>query len=387
MEINIGGNKKAAQSFGFEDIALVPAVKSIDPDDIDLSWQIGEIKFELPVIASAMDAVVDVDSAIILSKLGCLPVLNLEGLSTRYTNYKEIINKIIAVSGKNIIPFIQKVYQEPIKERLIEKRIRQIKEKGVVLAVSSTPAKSEKMAEIAVKSGADIFVIQSTVTTADYISSKKGNILSIKKFCQNLPLPVIVGNCVDYEGALSLMETGAVGVLVGVGPGAACTTRQVLGIGVPQVTAIAQAAAAREDYYKKTKKYVLVIADGGMRVGGDVAKAIASGADVVMLGSPLAQAKESPGKGYHWGMATFHPGLPRGTRIKVGIKGSLKEILLGPAKSDDGTMNLLGALRIAMGICGARNLKEMQDAKIVIASSFQTEGKTVQRAQRVGMGK
>lgn len=386
MNIKLTPYKTIRWAYGFDDISLVPSACVVDPEQIDISLNLGNIKLSIPVIASAMDGVVDKNIAVKLGNLGGIAVLNLEGVQTRYKNPKEVLNKIAGCKTEEVITLIQKIYQEPIKLNLIEERILQIKKENVAVAVSATPANAEKFAEIAVKSGTDIFVVQSTVTTADY-KTNKGNPLSFKEFCKKIKLPVIVGNCVSYEGAYKLMETGVIAVLVGVGPGAACTTRRVVGIGVPQVTAIADVASARNDYLKKSKKYVAVIADGGMRVGGDLAKAIASGADGVMLGSPLASAKEAPGQGHHWGMATSHSGLPRGTRIKVGILGSLEEILLGPAKKDDGTMNLIGALKSSMGLCGAENIKQMQKSEMVMAPSISTEGKVFQRQQAVGMGK
>jgi len=386
MNIKLTPYKTIRSAYGFDDISLVPAACVVDPEQIDISLKLGNIKLSIPVMAAAMDGVVDKNMAVALGKLGGIAVLNLEGVQTRYENPREVLKKIASCPTEEVITLIQKIYQEPIKLNLIEKRILQIKKENVVVAVSATPAKAEKFAEIAIKAGTDIFVVQSTVTTADY-KTKKGKPLSFKEFCKKIKVPVIVGNCVSYTGAYKLMETGVVAVLVGVGPGAACTTRRVVGIGVPQVTAIADVSAARNDYFKKSKRYVAVIADGGMRVGGDLAKAIASGADGVMLGSPLASAKESPGEGYHWGMATSHYGLPRGTKIKVGILGNLEEILLGPAKKDDGTMNLIGALKSSMGLCGAENIKQMQKSEMVLAPSISTEGKIFQRQQAVGMGK
>ena len=377
MEIEIGRNRKAYWTFGFDEISLIPSEETIDPDEVDVSFQIGDFRFSIPVLASAMDGAVDVRICAILGKLGGLAVLNLEGVQTRYEKPEEAIERIITAPKEKVIEVIRDVYREPIKEHLIEKRIREIKESGVVAAASSTPANAEKFFPICLSAGLDIFVLQSTLTTVRHRSSKGS--LDIPSFCERSPIPVIIGNCVTYEGALELMEAGASAVLVGVGPGAACTTRQVLGIGVPQITAIADAAAARDDFFKRTGKYVPVIADGGMRRGGDIAKAIASGADAVMIGSPIASAEEAPGRGYHWGMASFHPLLPRGTRIYVGILGTLKEILFGEAKKDDGTMNLVGALRLSMSSCGAANIKEMQKVRIAYAPAISTEGKSLQR--------
>lgn len=377
MEIEIGRNRKAYWTFGLDEISLIPSEETVDVDEVDVRFQLGDYTFPLPVLASAMDGAVDVRICSILGKLGGLAVLNLEGVQTRYENPEEAIEKIITAPKEKVIDVIKEVYREPIKEELIEKRIKQIKAEGVIAAASVTPANAERFFPICLKAGLDIFVLQSTLTTVRHKSSKYK--LDIPSFCEKSPIPIIIGNCVTYEGAIELMEAGASAVLVGVGPGAACTTRQVLGIGVPQVTAIADAAAARDDYYRRTGRYVPVIADGGMRRGSDIAKAIACGADAVMIGSPIASAEEAPGKGYHWGMASFHPLLPRGTRIYVGILGTLKEILLGEAKRDDGTMNLIGALKLSMSSCGAQNIKEMQKVRIAYAPAIPTEGKALQR--------
>ncbi|MEM0011363.1 MAG: GuaB3 family IMP dehydrogenase-related protein [Candidatus Bathyarchaeia archaeon] len=377
MEIEIGKNRKAVWTFGFDEISLIPSEETIDVDDVDVSFQLANFRFEIPVLASAMDGAVDVRICGVLGRLGGLAVLNLEGVQTRYDRPEEAIERIITAPKEQVIEVIKEVYREPIKEELIEKRIKEIKSEGVIAAASSTPINAERFFPLCLSAGLDIFVLQSTLTTVRHRSSKWT--LDISSFCAKSPIPVIVGNCVTYEGALELMEAGASAVLVGVGPGAACTTRQVLGIGVPQVTAIVDASAARDDYYQRTGRYVPVIADGGMRRGGDIAKAIACGADAVMIGSPIASAEEAPGKGYHWGMASFHPLLPRGTRIYVGILGTLKEILLGEAKRDDGTMNLIGALKLSMSSCGAQNIKEMQKVRIAYAPAIPTEGKALQR--------
>jgi IMP dehydrogenase len=333
-----------------------------------------------------MDGVVDVRFAIAFGQLGGLAVLNLDGIQTRYEHPEEVIEKIVRAKDDKATELIQKAYRQPVKEHLIAKRIRQIKEGKVPIAVSCIPQKADLYGPIAEEAGADVFVVQSTVSTVRHISSEYAS-LDIARFCKKMKIPVLVGNCVTYPVALELMECGPAGILVGIGPGAACTTRGVLGLGVPQVTATVDCAAARDFYYKKTGRYVPIITDGGMRTGGDVCKAFACGADAVMIGSPFARAKEAPGKGYHWGMATPHANLPRGTRIYVGVSGSLEEILFGPARTDDGTQNLMGALVTAMGAVGARNLKEFQLTEIIIAPSIQTEGKLLQRVQRVGMGK
>jgi IMP dehydrogenase len=383
LEVDVGGKKKARQSYGFDEVAVVPAAVSIDVADVDTSWYVGDDCFRLPILAAAMDGVVDPHLAVLMGQLGGLGVLNLEGLQTRYQDADAAIREIVEADQGSVVPLVQKLYQEPIKPELIERRIRQIKDSGQLAAVSATPGKAKKLIGSILGAGADIVVIQSTVTTAEFISSRNESV-SIADFCKSSPVPVMVGNCVTYEGAISLMEAGGDAVLIGVGPGAACTTRKVCGIGVPQITATADGAAARDDFEARTGKYVPIIADGGMRTGGDIVKAIVAGADAVMIGSPIAATREAPGKGCHWGMATSHPGLPRGTRVQVGIKCALEELLYGPATTDDGTMNLVGALKLAMSYCGARTIKDMHKAELVVAPSLPTEGKMAQRAQGVG---
>ena len=372
--------KKLRQTYGFDDVALVPGDITINPDQTDISFSIDKLTFSIPIVASAMDGVVDSSFAVALGKLGGLAVLNLEGVQTRYSEPDSVLEKIANAQPQEVTALLQKIYTEPIKENLAGERIRAIKKAGVSCAVSLTPANTKRMSPIVVEAGADILVVQSTVTTARHVSkSYRGLIFS--ELVKQLPIPVVVGNCVSYSACRKLMETGIHGVLVGVGPGAACTTREVLGVGVPQVTATMDCAAAREDYFKASGRYVPIITDGGMRNGGDICKAFACGADAVMLGSIFAQTKEAPGRGNHWGMATPHEALPRGTRVRVGIKSTLEKILLGPTSVTDGTENLVGALRTAMGVCGARNIKEMHQTEVVIAPSIKTEGKFFQMMQ------
>lgn len=383
MEVIVGGKKKARRSYGFDEVAVVPAAVSIDVADIDTSWYLGDKCFSIPILASAMDGVADPRLAVEMGRLGGLAVVNLEGVQTRFEDPDAAIKKVIEAPAESAIPTIQDLYQEPINPEFIERTIKKIKAGGQFAAVSAIPAVAQKFADVIFGAGADIMVIQSTVTASKFISSRDEGV-SIADFCKDSPIPVIIGNSVSYETTLSLMEAGADAVLSGVGPGAACTTRKVCGVGVPQITATADAAAARDDFQARTGKYVPVIADGGMRTGGDIIKAIVAGADAVMIGSPIAASAEAPGKGYHWGMATSSPGLPRGTRVQVGIKAPLEQILFGPARTDDGTMNFIGALKLAMSYCGAKTIKEMQQAELIVAPSLPTEGKTAQRAQGVG---
>jgi IMP dehydrogenase len=382
----IGKNRKARRCYGFDDIALVPGNVTINPAEVDCSWRLAKKKYPVPIIASAMDGVVDVDFAVQMSRSGGIAVLNLEGVQTRYENATAVLKKIAKSSNQEVTRLLQKIYKEPIKEKLIARRIKEIKKRKGIACVSSIPQKAEKYGPIAQSAGCDVFIVQSTVTTTTHISTQY-RILDFHRLCSGMRIPVILGNCVTYKTTLDLMDTGASGILVGIGPGAACTTRGVLGLGVPQVTAICDAAAARDAYLKQSSRYVPVIADGGMSTGGDICKAFACGADAVMIGSAFAKTKEAPGGGYHWGMATPHANLPRGTRIKVGITGSLEEILYGPARLDDGTQNLMGALQTCMGNVGSRNIKELQKTEIIIAPAIKTEGKVYQQAQRLGMGK
>ncbi|WP_309736025.1 GuaB3 family IMP dehydrogenase-related protein [Chamaesiphon sp. OTE_75_metabat_556] len=387
MDIQIGKGKTARRAYGFDEIALVPSGKTLDPSLADTSWQIGGVKREIPIIASAMDGVVDVRMAIELSKLGALGVLNLEGIQTRYEDPNPILDRIAAVGNDGFVTLMQELYAEPIKPELIERRIAEIKAGGGIAAVSATPAGAARFGAAVAKAGADLFFIQATVVSTEFLAPEGIEPLNLAKFCQEMPMPVILGNCVTYDITLELMQAGAAAVLVGIGPGAACTSRGVLGVGVPQATAVADCAAARDEFFKQTGKYIPVIADGGLVTGGDICKCIACGADGVMIGSPFARAAEAPGRGFHWGMATPSPVLPRGTRIRVGTTGSLHQILRGPAKLDDGTHNLLGALQTSMGTLGAKTIKEMQKVEVVIAPSLLTEGKVYQKAQQLGMGK
>ncbi len=382
----IGINRRARRCYGFDEIALVPGDKTINPKEVITDFEIGGKKFSVPILAAAMDGVCDVKFAIEMSKLGGIAVLNLDGIQTRYENPDIVLEKIASANLQEATELMQSIYTTPVKEKLIAKRIGDIKKNSATAAVSCIPAYAEKFAKIAVANGADIFVVQSTVTTTKHIS-KEYKSLDLSKFCKSTKIPVVLGNCVTYETTLELMQAGASALLIGIGPGAACTTRGVLGIGVPQVTATVDAAAARDYFYKRSGKYVSIITDGGMNRGGDICKAFACGADAVMIGSSFARAKEAPGRGYHWGMATSHVNLPRGTRIYVGTTGVLKEILFGPAKVDDGSQNLIGALKTSMGSLGAADIKAMHDVEIIIAPSIQTEGKIFQAGQRVGMGK
>jgi IMP dehydrogenase len=387
VEIQLGRGKTARRAYGIDEIALAPGNRTLDPSLADTKWRIGNIEREIPIIASAMDGVVDVRMAVRLSQLGALGVLNLEGIHTRYADPEPILDQITSVGKDEFVALMQELYAEPIKPELIEQRIQEIKQQGGIAAVSATPAGASKYGEAVAKAGADLFFVQATVVSTAHLSPESLVPLDLAEFCRSMPIPVVLGNCVTYEVTLNLLKAGAAGVLVGIGPGAACTSRGVLGVGVPQATAIADCAAARDDYYKETGNYIPIIADGGLITGGDICKCIACGADGVMIGSPFARAAEAPGRGYHWGMATPSPVLPRGTRIRVATTGSLEQILIGPAGLDDGTHNLLGALKTSMGTLGAKNIKEMQQVEVVIAPSLLTEGKVYQKAQQLGMGK
>ncbi len=386
MGMWVGIGRKARRSYGFDEVSLVPGNLTVNPNDVDTACEIGGIKFQVPIMASSMDGVVDVNFAIAMGKLGGIAVLHLEGVSTRYENPEEAVERIINCDINESTKVIQDVYSRPIKKELIEKRVKEIKKAKVPAIVSCNPQVADKFGPIARDAGCDIFIVQSTVISVEHQSSRYKP-LDLYKFCKEMKIPVLYGNCVNYKVAIALMETGCQGVFVGIGPGTACTSRGVLGIGVPQITATCDCAAARDSYYKKTGRYVPIFTDGGMATGGDICKAFAAGADAVMLGNAFARSEEAPGKGYHWGMAMPHPLLPRGTRIKVGTTGTLEQILYGPATQDDGTQNLMGALATSMGNLGAHDIREMQLVDMIIAPSIQTEGKVYQSAQRVGMRK
>ncbi|NEQ51118.1 MAG: GuaB3 family IMP dehydrogenase-related protein [Leptolyngbya sp. SIO3F4] len=387
MNIQLGRGKTARRAYGIDEIALVPGPKTLDPELADTRWTIGNVEREIPIIASAMDGVVDVRMAVELSQLGALGVLNLEGIQTRYEDPNPVLDRIASVGKAEFVPLMQEVYAQPVQPKLIQQRISDVKRQGGLAAVSLTPMGAAKYGQVVADAQADLVFVQATVVSTNHLSPESIVPLDLANFCTEMPMPVILGNCVTYEVTLELMRAGAAGVLVGIGPGAACTSRGVLGVGVPQATAVADCAAAREDYQRETGRYVPVIADGGLVTGGDICKSIASGADGVMIGSPFARAAEAPGRGFHWGMATPSPVLPRGTRINVGTTGTLKQILRGPAQLDDGTHNLLGALKTSMGTLGAKDLKDMQQVDVVIAPSLLTEGKVYQKAQQLGMGK
>lgn len=374
--------KEMERAYGFDDVALVPGDVTVNPDQTDISFSIGSHQFQFPILASAMDAVVSPSSAIAYGKLGGLAVLNLEGVQTRYEDADSVLQTLAQTPQAEVTALLQKVYAAPIKDELVAARVQAIVQGGVPCAVSMTPANTKRLAPIALEAGMDILVVQSTVTTATHLSkSAKGLVLS--ELCQQVKIPVVVGNCCSYNATLEIMKTGVASVLVGVGPGAACTSREVLGIGVPQVSATSECAAAREAYLKESGRYVSIITDGGFRVGSDVCKAFAAGADAVMMGSPLAQAISAPGHGFHWGMSHPHPALPRGTRVKVGSVATLEQILFGPTSVTNGTQNFVGALRTSMGMCGARDIREMQRTRMIIAPSIKTEGKYLQMVQGV----
>lgn len=385
MELEVGRGKRARRAYGFDEVALVPGTVTINPEEIDIGFELDGLHLEIPIVAAAMDGVVDPRFAGEMGRLGGLAVLNLDGIQTRYEDPSEVLQAIAEAPQDEVNRLLQKIYSAPVQDGLIAQRIEEIKKQGVPCAVSSIPNHAERRGPLVQEAGADVFVVQGTVLTARHIS-KAYKQLSFRELTQSLDIPVVVGNCVDYATALELMDTGIKGLLVGVGPGAACTTRAVLGVGVPQVTATSDCAAARDDHFRRSGERVAIITDGGMRIGGDICKAFAAGADAVMIGSIFAATVEAAGRGNHWGMATPDPNLPRGTRIRTQIRGTLREVLFGPAHVDDGSMNLVGALKSAMGVCGARTIREFQETEMVIAPSITTEGKLQQREQRVGMG-
>ena len=387
MNIQLGLNKHVRRAYGIDEIALVPGERTLDYELTNPSWVIGDFEREVPIIASAMDSVVDVNTAVALSSMGALGVLNMEGIQTRYENPKNVLDQISSVGKSEFVPLMQKIYSEPIKKDLIKKRVNEIKEKGGIAALSGTPQAAIKFKDSLIESGLDLFFLQGTVVSTQHAGTNGQESLDIEDLCKGLDVPIIAGNCVTYKVAKRLMQAGVAGLMVGIGPGAACTSRGVLGIGVPQATAISDCSSARDDYFNESGKYIPIIGDGGIVTGGDICKCIACGADAVMIGSPIAKATTAPGNGFHWGMATPSQVLPRGTRIEVGTTGSLKRILKGPALLDDGTHNLLGAIRTSMSTLGAKNIKEMQNVEIVIAPALLTEGKVYQKAQQLGMGK
>ena len=368
------------RAYGFEEVALVPGAVTADPAEVELATTIAGQRLEIPFIAAAMDAVADPDFAVRMSRHGGLAFINLEGLYTRYEDASPIIERVAtATSGAEAASLLAEAYAAPVRAELIRSLIARVKAQGGIAAVSTTPASAWEHAEVAAEAGADLLLIQSQVSSARHISTS-GRVLSLADLTGALQMPVLVGNTVSGEAAYQLMQQGAAAVLVGVGPGAACTTREVLGIGVPQVSATLEVAAARDRFARDTGRYVPVITDGGMKTGGDIAKAIASGADAVMLGSPFAAALEAPGRGFNWGMAAPSPTLPRGTRIKIGERLPLEQILFGPAHTTHGTQNLVGALRQSMAALGARTIAEMHAVEMVIAPSIVTEGKSWQLA-------
>lgn len=382
----LGRDRWVRRAYGYDGVALVPSAATVDPEDVDTSWEVGEYRLQIPVLSAAMDSVTDVRTAILMGELGGAGVLNLEGLQTRYEDPAEPLDRIASAQQEDCVRLLQELYQPPVREELVARRIQEIKRAGALAFGATTPASASWLGPLAQEAGLDVLVLQSTVITERHQSSR-GRALSVREVVERLRIPVMAGNCVSYEAAMDLLEAGVAGILVGVGPGAACTSRRVLGVGVPQVTALCDVAAARDTFRARTGRHIPVVADGGIRVGGEVAKSIACGADAVMLGSALACAVEAPGRGYHWGMATPHAALPRGTRIRVGTAGSWRQILLGPAQVDDGSQNLVEALRTAMGLCGARSLREMHRAEMVLAPALLTEGKAAQFAQKVGQGR
>ena len=375
--------KELRRTYGFEEVAIVPGDTTTNPELSVPNFEVGPYKFSIPILASAMDAIVSPAFAGLMAKAGGLAVMNLEGVYGRYEDPQAAINEVSAAPRENVTEVLQKVYTAPLKDNLVADRVRDIRDTGAVVAVSVTPQNAKRLAPLAVEAGAQIIVVQSTVTTARHMSNSYTG-LRFADLVKMIDVPVLVGNTVTYSATLELMETGIDGIFVGVGPGAACTTRDVTGMGVPQVSATIDCAAARDEFYASTGKYVSIITDGGIRTGGDLCKAIASGADAVMIGTPFAQTFEAPGQGFNWGMASPHPALPRGTRINVGMQASLEEVLFGPSHRTDGTQNLVGALKVSMSMVGAQTIAEFHEkAELVVAPTIATEGKIFQRAGQI----
>jgi len=369
--------KPLRHAYGFDEVAIAPGTLTINPEMVDVGTSIGGLRLDVPVIASAMDAVVDPSFAVELGRRGGLAVLNLEGLQCRFDDPDAVLAEVAATDTAGATERLQRAYESPIRPELVSRRVQQIKDAGVIAAVSLTPSNTKRLARVAKDAGADMIVVQSTVTTARH-DSRSAHGLILHELIAELDLPVLVGNTVSYDASLELFEEGIAGLLVGVGPGAACTSREVLGIGVPQVTATIDCAAARDTYFERTGRYVPIITDGGIRTGGDLCKAFAAGADAVMIGSPFAGTREAPGRGFHWGMATPHAELPRGVRVHVGQHTTLERLLFGPTSRTNGTENLVGALRTCMGSVGAHTLAEMHQAEMIVAPAIKTEGKIYQ---------
>jgi IMP dehydrogenase len=386
--MNSAPSKQFKRSYGLDEIALVPSDRTVDMDMVDISVTIANIKMKAPIFGSAMDSVVSPKTAGLIGQFGGVGILNLEGVQTRYTNTDEILKKIASTPKADYVQMMQSIYQEQdIKDELVIQRIKEIKDQGVPTVVSSTPLRAAHLGELAAKAGADAFLVQSTVVSPKFEAKSDKKILNLTEFCKAMPIPVMIGNSTTTSVTLEIMRTGAQAVFIGIGPGAACTTRGVLGIGVPMASAIVEAATARDTHFQETGNYIPVVADGGIVTSGDICKALACGADAVMIGSPFAKALEAPGQGFHWGMATPNAVLPRGARIEVGQIASMKEILVGPSNSDDGSQNLIGAIQTCLATLGAKTIREMHNIEVVVAPSLLTEGKIYQKAQQLGMYK
>lgn len=385
--MDTGFVKQFTRAYGLDEIALVPSARTVDYELVDISTTIAGIRMGFPIFASAMDSVVSPKTAVEIGRLGGVGVLNLEGVQTRYENPDVILDEIAAIDREHYVTLMQKIYQKPVQDSLIIARIREIKASGVPAVVSATPQNAMRLGKLAAEAGADAFMVQSTVVSTQFVAKDPSKTLDLKALCQSLPIPVMVGNATTTDVTLSLMRTGVKAVFIGIGPGAACTTRGVLGVGVPMASAIVAGAKARAQYQAETGEYVPIVSDGGIVNSGDICKALACGADAVMIGSPFAKAKEAPGRGFHWGMATPNAVLPRGARIQVGTNGTLNEILMGPSNTDDGSQNIVGAIQTCMATLGAQTLREMHDMEVILAPSLLTEGKIYQKAQRLGMYK